>query len=143
MEFSQEHAGTAALGCPAERSSRYSFASAEEADIGIARNHGASHDEYNDHNRKLHFALTNRRCIDAAGLSLRRLPEKTSYSSVRDKFGVRVGKDLGGKSLDGCALTPSIQRQPGFAASLFQKILAVPSIFDGNLGQKQSATAAL
>ena len=58
-------------------------------------------------------------------------------------FDIGVGKDLGGKSLDGCGLAPGIQRQAGFAAGLLEKSFPVPTIFGGNLGQQQAAANAI
>ena len=54
-------------------------------------------------------------------------------------FDIGVGKDLGGKSLDSCALTPGVRRQTGFAAGLLEKSFPVPTIFSGNLRQQQAA----
>src|SRR4029077_390949 len=43
------------------------------------------------------------------------------------------------EDLDAGSFLPRISRQTGFAASLFEERGTVPAMFDGNLGQKQSA----
>src|SRR5579863_996087 len=54
-----------------------------------------------------------------------------------------VAKNFGAEGLDHRAVLPRVAGEAGFAAGLFEKGHAVPVMLDRNLGQKQSATAAL
>lgn len=54
-----------------------------------------------------------------------------------------IAEYFGGKGFDGCALSPCVQGQAGFAASLFEERGAVPSVFDRDLGQQQASVAML
>ncbi len=63
------------------------------------------------------------------------------YSADREDIG--VSKDFGGESLDRCVVSPGIPRQASLAARLFEKRLAIPMVFDRNLGQQEAAPVAL
>ena len=122
---------------------------AEEENFRAAWNQGASHHDDDDHNSEFHVALT-------ASLKQQRpayfvLPETQGYESgggraqewygraeqdSGGKIGVSVAKDLGGEGLDESVSAPGVDRQAGFAACLFEKGFAVPTVLDGNLRQQ-------
>jgi len=60
--------------------------------------------------------------------------KRFSEADSTGNFGIRVGKHLGGESLDGSGLAPGIQRQTSFAAGLLQKSFPIPTMFDRYLG---------
>ena len=50
-----------------------------------------------------------------------------------------VSEHFGGEGLDRRALLPCVRRQSSFAAGLFEKVYAIPIVFDRNLRQEQAA----
>src|ERR1700687_821295 len=53
--------------------------------------------------------------------------------------GPLISENFCRKGLNGCAFLPSVQRQTGFAAGLFEESGAVPVVLGWHLGQEQAA----